>query len=222
VNDRGADRVDEISGVEERPQGRREWSGVLRSLVLPVVIVATIVGVLLWIERGRESDVSDGGRYGVVDLPASYNTSGESASSDVGRVAPDFLLETPEGGELRLSDLRGQPVLVNFWASWCAPCRQEMPEIVRAYDGAGGDLVVVGVNLQENAGAVTSFADDYGMTFPIAIDRTGQVGESWRIGGPIEGIPSSYFIDADGVVRARHYGPMSEEDLASGLSEIIE
>jgi peroxiredoxin len=221
VNDRGADRVDEISGVEERPQGRREWSGVLRSLVLPVVIVATIVGVLLWIERGRESDVSDGGRYGVVDLPAGYNTSGESESSDVGRVAPDFLLETPEGGELRLSDLRGQPVLVNFWASWCAPCRQEMPEIVRAYDAADGGLVVVGVNLQENAGAVTSFADDYGMTFPIAIDRTGQVGESWRIGGPIEGIPSSYFIDADGVVRARHYGPMSDEDLQSGLSEIM-
>jgi peroxiredoxin len=97
-----------------------------------------------------------------------------------------------------------------------------MPEIVRAYDAERGGLVVVGVNLQENAGAVTSFADDYGMTFPIAIDRTGQVGESWRIGGPIEGIPSSYFIDADGIVRARHYGPMSEEDLASGLSEIIE
>jgi peroxiredoxin len=194
----------------------------LRSIVLPVALVATIVGVLLWIERGRESSVSDDGRLGVVELPAGYNPTGESASSDVGRAAPDFLLETPDGRALRLSDLRGQPVLVNFWASWCAPCRQEMPEIVRAYDAQRANgLVVVAIDLQENAGAVRAFAGEFGMEFPIVIDRTGQVAESWRIGGPIEGIPSSYFIDAHGIVRARHYGPMSEDDLASGLAEIM-
>lgn len=215
------DRIDDVSGIEERPQGRREWSGVLRSLVLPIIIVATIVGVLLWFERERDSGGGANGRFGVVDLPVELNTTGRSPSSDMGRAAPDFLLETPDGGELRLSDLRGKPVLVNFWASWCAPCRQEMPDIVGAYDQRDGAFVVIGIDLQENAGAVRGFADEFGMKFPIVIDRNGQVAESWRIGGPIEGIPSSYFVDADGIVRALHYGPMSAEDIEAGLAEIM-
>jgi peroxiredoxin len=68
---------------------------------------------------------------------------------------------------------------------------------------------------------VRGFADEFGMEFPIVIDRSGQVAESWRIGGPIEGIPASYFVDVDGVVRARHYGPMSADDIEAGLAEIM-
>jgi len=210
--------VDDVSGVEERPQNRREWSGVMRSLALPLLIVATIVGVLFYVERRRDGGESeDSGAYGTVELPVALNSTGKSPSSDVGRVAPDFLLQTPDGGELRLSDLRGTPVLVNFWASWCTPCREEMPRIVLAYDDGGGAFMVVAVDLQENAGQVLDFARDFGMTFPVVIDRTGEVGRTWRIGGPVEGIPSSYFIDGDGIVRGRVFGPMSEETLAENL-----
>lgn len=216
--------IDEVSGVEERPQNRREWRGALRSLVLPLLTVAAIVGVLMYIERARDAGGgADGGGYGIVALPTGTNPTGRSPGTDEGDAAPDFLLETIDGGTLRLSDLRGSPVLVNFWASWCTPCRQEMPEIVRAYDARRDEgLVVVGVNLQENTGQVRSFAEDFGMEFPVVIDRTGQVAEAWRIGGPIQGIPSTYFLDADGVVRKRIFGPMTEKTLAEGLAQIMD
>lgn len=214
--------VDPVSGVEERPQNRREWSGALRSLVLPLLIVATIVGGLFWIEQQRGGGTTDDGAYGIVDLPPEVNPTGRSVSTELGRAAPDFLLQTVDGGELRLSDLRGKPVLVNFWASWCGPCREEMPEIVRVADEqADNGLTVVAVNLQENDGQVREFADEFGMEFPIVIDRTGEVASAWRIGGPIQGIPSSYFVDETGVVRARVFGPMDRDALAENLATIL-
>jgi thiol-disulfide isomerase/thioredoxin len=214
--------LDEVSGVEERPQNRREWSGPLRSLMLPLLIVATIVGVLLYIERERDGGSADTGGYGTVELPEGLNTTGAAPSTEIGRAAPDFLLQRPDGGELRLSDLRGTPVVVNFWASWCTPCREEMPRIVASYDDAGGDFEVVAVNLQENDGIVTEFADDFGMEFPIVMDRSGEVGQTWRIGGPVEGIPSSYFIDENGIVQARVFGPMSDETLQQNIEALTQ
>lgn len=210
--------IDEASGVEERPQNRRQWSGVLRSLVLPALIVATIVGGLWYWEQRRAGDVADS-EYGTVALPDHLNPTGQSPSPTEGRVAPDFILETPGGGTQRLSDLRGQPLLINFWASWCGPCRAEMPDIVRT-SNERDDLTVVAVNLQENDQQVRSFAEDFGMDFPIVIDRTGEVGETWRIGGPIEGIPSSYFLDADGIVRAIVFGPLTPDELTRGLTSL--
>lgn len=208
--------IDEISGVEERPQNRREWGGPLRSLALPLLIVATIVGGLWWWEQRGSGDVADSA-YGTVALPDALNTTGESPAPAIGRAAPDFILERPDGGTLRLSDLRGTPVLVNFWASWCAPCRREMPDIVRAWSARDGRLAVVAINLQENDQQVRAFAAEFGMDFDVVIDRTGEVGQTWRIGGPIEGIPSSYFLDADGIVRDRVFGELTPERLEAGL-----
>ena len=102
--------IDEESGVEERPQNRREWSGALRSLVLPLLIVATIVGGLFYLERrdsGGSAASADG--LGIVTLPAAKNATGQSPSSDVGRAAPDFVLQRLDGTTLRLSDLQGKP-----------------------------------------------------------------------------------------------------------------
>lgn len=213
--------VDEVSGVEERPQNRREWNGALRSLVLPLLLVATIVGGLYYVEQRRRSGGRAADGTGIVALPAEKNSTGRSPSSDIGRAAPDFLLDTPDGGTLRLSDLQGKPVLVNFWASWCTPCRKEMPEIVNAYRAhKDSGFVVVAVDLQENEGQVRTFAQEFGMTFPIVIDRDGAVGDAWRIGGPVQGIPSSYFLDGSGVVQARFYGPMSAQAIVENLATI--
>ena len=222
MTDPKQEQIDEQSGVEERPQNRREWSGPLRSLVLPLLIVATIVGLLFYLDRRDTGGAAGSGDFGTVALPTGANTTGQAPASDVGRAAPDFVLEKPDGTTLRLSDLRGKPVLVNFWASWCTECRQEMPDIVRAYDAnAAKGLVVVGIDLQENPGVIQTFAQEFGMKFPLVIDRSGGVADTWRIGGPVQGIPSSYFIDAQGVVQARSYGPMTSQTIEDNLGKIL-
>jgi peroxiredoxin len=98
-----------------------------------------------------------------------------------------------------------------------------MPEIVRAHDAHERDgLVVVAIDLQENDEEVREFADEFGMRFPVVIDRRGQVAEAWRIGGPVEGIPSSYFIDAQGIVQARVFGPMDADRIEEELAKVLE
>jgi peroxiredoxin len=195
------------------------WSGALQRVVLPLSLLALIVGAL-WYWEAREDSASSG-RYGPVELPAERNASGDDPAPHEGRPAPDFLLERSTGSELRLSDLQGQPVLLNFWASWCPPCREEMPAIVEQYERhKEGGLIVVGVNLQEPDAKIAEFAEDFGMKFPVVIDRTGAVGDSWRIGGAFEGLPSSYFIDADGIVRGVYNRPLTEESITEALALI--
>jgi peroxiredoxin len=207
----------------ERPQGRREWSGALRSIVLPLGILATIVGGLWYWEEnqsGRGSDYDDA--FGIVALPDGKNATDNDPLPEVGRAAPDFVLEKPDGGTLRLSDLQGSPVLVNFWASWCAPCRSEMPELVEAYARyQDSGLVVVGVDLQETDDQVNEFAAEFGVDFPLVVDRDSEVANAWRIGGPFEGLPSSYFIDSQGVVQERSFGPLDEEMIDERVAAIL-
>ena len=204
----------EIEGEERR------WAGLLRSVVLPLAILAIILGGL-WYWDNRRDESRDADAYGVVDLPAGKNPTRDDPEAREGRAAPDFLLERADGGTLRLSDLQGSPVLVNFWATWCPPCRREMPELVdayAAYEDTG--LVVVGIDLQEPDDVVQDFADEFGVTFPLVVDRDGELSDVWRLGGPVQGIPTSYFIDATGVIRSFYYGPMTADVIADRLEEI--
>lgn len=205
----------------EAPERLQRWAGALRSIVLPLGILAVILGGL-WYWDDRGGVVSDDPRYGVVELPPDRNVTGQRPLAEVGRAGPDFLLERPEGGELRFSDLQGQPILLNFWASWCQPCRAEIPELVATFDRyQDRGLVIVGVDLQEADGTVREFADEFGITFPIAIDRDGELRDVWRLGGPFDGIPTSYFIDDTGVIRELFYGPMEEKDIEELLVSIL-
>jgi peroxiredoxin len=124
----------------------------------------------------------------------------------IGKPAPDFVLATPDGDVVRLSDFRGKIVILNFWATWCVPCRKEFPELVKTYD-PNSDIVVVGVDLQENAGEVRDFAAQFGATYPIVIDQDAKVADSYRL----LGLPSTYFIDKEGVLRAQQFGQLTRE-----------
>ena len=203
------------------PDARPRWAGVVQSLILPLGLLAVILGGLwYWDSRGG-GGIEDA--YGVVELPEAKNSTGRSPAPEVGRAGPDFLLEQPGGGTLRLSDLQGQPIVLNFWASWCAPCRAEMPDLVRAYAEYRKDgLEIVAVNLQETNDQVLKFAEEFGIEFPIAIDRDGELKDIWRLGGPIDGIPTSYFLDEAGVLQDITYGPLTDEMLAERIGLLLE
>ena len=195
--------IDAISSARAGAQ-----RGIFRRIALPLLVIAAIVGAIWWLESRDDGGVSPSGeRYGPVELPLSLQTAGLDVGAKEGNLAPDFLLEDLDGGDLRLSDLRGKPVVVNFWASWCRPCRKEIPQFVEAYDRFRDDgLVVVGVNMQEGKSIARQYADDYGMDFPIAIDVDGEVGDEYRL----LGLPVTYFVDRRGVIRSVFTGPFEE------------
>jgi thiol-disulfide isomerase/thioredoxin len=218
--------------VDEAPHRRRVWAGPWRSVVLPLVVVAAIVGAIWYIEsRGlpfvESSSSSDIGDYGPLALPQERNTTGRDPSAEKERAAPDFQLERLDGSTLRLSDLQGKAVLVNFWATWCQPCRRELPHLVAAYDRYRSEgLEIVAVNLQEDEDTITGYAEEFGMEFPVVIDRSGDVADKYRV----IGIPTSFFIDRSGVVRSIYTGPfvgdqsregIEESDLAQRIEEIL-
>ncbi len=135
-------------------------------------------------------------------------------SPEVGALAPDFALQNLQGETVRLSQLRGQVVLVNFWATWCGPCRLEMPAIQARYNHGG--FTVLAVDFAEPAPQVQAFADELGLSFPILLDPDGAVQELYRV----RGYPTSFFVDPQGVIRFFHIGEMSETILDHYLAEL--
>lgn len=156
-------------------------------------------------------------------MPASaQNSSEQSASPRVGFLAPDFTLELLDGGEMTLSDFRGQVVLVNLWASWCLPCRTEMPAIETVYqEYRDRGFVVLGVNTtnQDSEQDARAFLQEVGVTFPILLDRNGEVSREYQL----RGLPTSFFIDRNGVIRAVIVGgPMSEVVIRTNIETLLE
>jgi peroxiredoxin len=206
--------------LDSRPQSHREWSGWLRSIVLPIGLVVAIVGVLLYLQSGDSGSEDDG--FGTVELPEERNFTAQAPSARDGRAAPDFLLAQLNGDPVRLSDLQGRPLVVNFWATWCATCRAETPDLIDLYDAhRDKGLLLLGVNLRETTDAAARFAAEFGINYPIVFDRDGDVAGTWRIGGPNQGVPSTYFIDRDGVVRKVVFGTVTKKLADEGLALIL-
>jgi thiol-disulfide isomerase/thioredoxin len=138
----------------------------------------------------------------------------------LGEVAPDFTLKQLAGGEASLSQFRGRPVLVNFWASWCKPCKAEMPEIISAYQthrDAGLEVLAVNLTDQERMKDVRKFTAEVDLPFTVLLDQKGKVRERYGL----TAVPTSIFIDAAGVMRMIHSGPISKAALDRGLREIL-
>jgi len=144
------------------------------------------------------------------------------ASPQEGFLAPDFELDTLDGAAVSLAALRGRVVVVNLWASWCPPCRAEMPALQALYEEfAAQDLVVLGVNMtyQDSAAEAIAFADELGLTFPISFDRNGEVARSYGM----RALPSTYFVDPGGIIRRVIIGgPLNEATLRSIVMDLLE
>ncbi|MFL7837666.1 MAG: TlpA family protein disulfide reductase [Candidatus Promineifilaceae bacterium] len=135
-----------------------------------------------------------------------------------GDPATEFVLPDLEGNDVSLSEFAGRPLLINFWATWCAPCRIEMPELQNAHDTYQDQgLVVLAVNSQEDEQQVREFIDELGLTFIPLLDSQDMVGRAYGVNG----LPSTYFIDKSGVVTAVHKGILSEDQIEAYLKQIL-
>lgn len=135
-----------------------------------------------------------------------------------GAPAPDFSLLDLEGQSVSLSDQAGNPVLINFWATWCGPCRIEMPFIEAQYQAnKDNGFAVLAVDFDEPKADVEAYVRSLGLTFTVLLDPGGVVNDLYRV----RGYPSSFFIGRDGVIKVVHIGVMTEAQLADNLSKVL-
>ena len=179
----------------------------LLATAVGVVAVGLITVWLLSVPLGTPSTGSPTGSTLVV-----------GGSPLLGKPLPDLVLEGLDGATVRTADLRGRPLIVNIWASWCVPCRDEFPLLV----GANGEyrddgLAVLGIVRRDSPEAARRFAAEQGGTWPMALDRDESAYRA-LIG---IGVPQTYFVDPEGIVRWVNFGPFSADGLAFGISRIL-
>ncbi|SEB14126.1 Peroxiredoxin [Thalassobacillus cyri] len=178
------------------------------------ILVLGLVGYAIYSFTDNGNDETNG--------PNEYNVSGDTSQEGTGIMppntpkgiqegeqAPDFELETVEGETLRLSDLQGKKVFLNFWATWCPPCKKEMPEMQKFYEEYGDEVEIVAVNAtttETSMDEVKKYLEQEGYTFQVPLDKKNQVSSEYQA----ITIPTTYFIGTDGVVQQpRQVGPMT-------------
>jgi peroxiredoxin len=144
-----------------------------------------------------------------VELQAWVNREMDTTPA-VGQKAPDFSLADLKGMTVRLDDFRGKVVIINFWATWCAPCREEMPLLQQFALANSQDAVVIGIDLDEPEDLVTSFVEQYKIDFPILMDAGGKVADRYVV----HGFPTSILINPEGKITAIHIGKLTQADLS--------
>ena len=137
-----------------------------------------------------------------------------------GSVAPDFTLKRLDGSDLQLSSLRGKPVIIDFWDTWCPPCKAAMPHFQALSQEYAGDLVVVGVALgREGEAKVRKFAEDYGITFEMVMFNNDP--ELIRSFGGIQSIPTTFLVDGEGVIREVWVGGHPKAEYDRGIKAVL-
>lgn len=149
----------------------------------------------------------------------SYEGEEREVGLNKGNKAPDFELETLDGKMVKLSDYQGQKVMLNFWATWCPPCRAEMPDMQRFYEDTDEDVEILAVNLtttEKNNSLIGVFVEEFGLTFPILLDAEGDVGIQYKL----QPIPTSYLIDQHGHIHHVAIGPMNYDMMVQQFKQM--
>jgi cytochrome c biogenesis protein CcmG/thiol:disulfide interchange protein DsbE len=154
--------------------------------------------------------------------PAGDTTSGRIPAPRQGFQAPDFSLPTLSEETLTLSELRGRPVLINLWATWCPPCRAEMPDlqsIYERYQEQGFLVLAVNATYQDSPASATTFVEEYGLTFPILMDASGETARQYQM----RALPTSFFVDREGIIQDVVVGgPMSPALLQVRVEKLLQ
>jgi peroxiredoxin len=161
--------------------------------VIAVVVLIALLGVAIVQAMDKKAEPE--------------NASQEAANMSglkVGAKAPDFELKTLAGDTVKLSDLKGKKVMLNFWATWCPPCKAEMPAMEEFHKEAGDEVVILAVNIDPHLD-VKAFVDENGITFPIPLDAEDKVNETYQV----LSIPTTYFIDSKGNIGNKYIGAMN-------------
>lgn len=144
-------------------------------------------------------------------------TSCTSIGARVGEQAPDFTLVTMAGTEITLSELHGTPVVLNFWAIYCAPCRSELGYFEHVAEQSAGEVTIIAVNIGETRSQIKQFFGDYKLHFTVALDKDAQVSYKYNV----YAIPTTYFIDSGGIIRNLKVGAFANEmELWAGIETI--
>jgi peroxiredoxin len=161
-------------------------------LALALILIVVFSG---WLTERRLTSTDD-----MID--------GQLSVQPIGEPAPDFRLKSTDGREIKLSEYRGRPVVVSFWASWCVPCMVEMPELVSFYQKQDGKVALLAVSIDDTAEDAKDYAGHNHLPFPILYDGTKRV----AAGYDVEGIPALFIVDPNGTIRAHHVGLISSLD----------
>ena len=211
---------------EEQARNGRNPLLILGGLaILGIALALLIFGGSLFGGEAIEAD-SAGETAFLQQVPDLNTTSGLARlpSSDetltVGNLAYDFKLQDIDGNSVSLTDFRGQPVIINFWATWCAPCRIEMPELQATYEKYKNDgLVILALDQDESPEVVRSFfRDEFGLTFTPLLDVEQAIAQQYGVFN----FPSSFFVNADGVITAIHRGPALQSQIEGYLADMIQ
>lgn len=191
-------------------------------LIVAAVVIVGAIGALIYVPTFQQQSRG----LGLVGTQTSQETAQEAEQGltvgrNIGQLAPDFALEDAEGNVVRLSDFRGQVVFLNFWASWCPFCVDEMPDIQEAGGKFGDDVVVLFVNRGESISIAQNYIDNVlpvKLTQPVIYDLSEDV---YRTYTPGNFMPVSYIIDENGVVRDRKFGPLDSAEAFDRLNAVV-
>ncbi|MGM8216244.1 redoxin domain-containing protein [Bacillaceae bacterium W0354] len=186
--------------------------------LLALGVILTLLGIIVYnvIADNQTSEEEMNGPLFVVP----ENMDVDMTGVDVGDLAKDFQLRDLDGNLVRLSDLRGKKVFLNFWASWCGPCKAEMPHMQDFYEKYSDEVEIIAVNVtgsEVNSSNVKKFVDDYELTFPVLLDDTNEVSVTYLA----LQLPTTYFINSDGIIQLqRKIGPMTYEEMEKKMKQL--